>query len=47
VFLYVAINHLVAKGYRPQKPTRVDNPSFKFLAVLLSVAVMAVVMVWG
>lgn len=46
VFLYVAINHLIAKGYRPQKPTRVDSPSFKFLAVLLGVAVMAVVMIW-
>ncbi|EES04298.1 zinc transporter 1 [Sorghum bicolor] len=47
VFLYVAINHLIAKGYRPQEPTRVDSPSFKFLGVLLGVAVMAVVMIWG
>ncbi|XP_020405924.1 zinc transporter 1 [Zea mays] len=47
VFLYVAINHLIAKGYRPQEQTRVDRPSFKFLAVLVGVAVMAVVMIWG
>lgn len=54
VFLYVAINHLIAKGYqRPQEPTRVgvgvgvDTPFFRFLAVLLGVAVMAIVMIWG
>ncbi|KAL6613726.1 hypothetical protein ACP70R_035996 [Stipagrostis hirtigluma subsp. patula] len=46
VFVYVAINHLMAKGYRPQEPSRVDRPVFKFLAVLLGVAVMAVVMIW-
>ncbi|XP_062208763.1 zinc transporter 1-like [Phragmites australis] len=46
VFVYVAINHLMAKGYRPQEPTRVDRPIFKFLAVLLGVAVMAIVMIW-
>jgi zinc transporter 1/2/3 len=46
VFFYVAINHLIAKGYRPNEPTRADRPSLKFLAVLLGVAVMAVVMIW-
>ncbi|CAL4901561.1 unnamed protein product [Urochloa decumbens] len=46
VFVYVAINHLIAKGYRPQEPTRADRPLLKFLAVLLGVAVMAVVMIW-
>lgn len=46
IFVYVAINHLMAKGYRPQRPCRVDRPSFKFLAVLLGVAVMAVAMIW-
>lgn len=46
VFVYVAINHLIAKGYRPQEPSRVDAALFKFLAVLLGVAVMAVVMIW-
>uniref|UniRef100_A0A0D9VAV2 Zinc transporter n=1 Tax=Leersia perrieri TaxID=77586 RepID=A0A0D9VAV2_9ORYZ len=46
VFIYVAINHLIAKGYRPQNPIAADKPQFKFLAVLLGVAVMAVVMIW-
>ncbi|CAN6336658.1 unnamed protein product [Urochloa humidicola] len=46
VFIYVAINHLIAKGYRPQEPTRADRPLPKFLAVLLGIAVMAVVMIW-
>ncbi|KAF0933637.1 hypothetical protein E2562_018870 [Oryza meyeriana var. granulata] len=47
VFIYVAINHLIAKGYRPHhRPIAADKPSFKFLAVLLGVAVMAVVMIW-
>ncbi|KAF8695855.1 hypothetical protein HU200_036730 [Digitaria exilis] len=46
VFVYVAINHLIAKGYRPQEPSRADRPLPKFLAVLLGVAVMAVVMIW-
>ncbi|XP_006645396.1 zinc transporter 1 [Oryza brachyantha] len=46
VFIYVAINHLIAKGYRTHRPTAADKPSFKFLAVLLGVAVMAVVMIW-
>ncbi|WVZ67236.1 hypothetical protein U9M48_016344 [Paspalum notatum var. saurae] len=45
VFMYVAINHLIAKGYRPHQQG-VDTPLFKFLAVLLGVAVMAVVMIW-
>ncbi|GJM91760.1 hypothetical protein PR202_ga08170 [Eleusine coracana subsp. coracana] len=46
IFIYVAINHLMAKGYRPQHPCRVDRPFFKFLAVLLGVAVMAIAMIW-
>ncbi|GJN16598.1 hypothetical protein PR202_gb03601 [Eleusine coracana subsp. coracana] len=47
IFIYVAINHLMAKGYRPQEhPCRVDRPFFKFLAVLLGVAVMAIAMIW-
>uniref|UniRef100_A0A0E0JU84 Zinc transporter n=1 Tax=Oryza punctata TaxID=4537 RepID=A0A0E0JU84_ORYPU len=46
VFIYVAINHLIAKGYRPNQPTAADKPAFKFLAVLLGIAVMAVVMIW-
>ncbi|KAL9322899.1 hypothetical protein ACSQ67_010952 [Phaseolus vulgaris] len=46
VFIYVAINHLISKGFKPQKPTRFDTPWFRFLAVLSGVAVMAVVMIW-
>ena len=46
VFVYVAINHLMAKGYRPQQPNYFDKPIFKFLGVLSGVAVMAVVMIW-
>ncbi|PUZ52810.1 hypothetical protein GQ55_5G003200 [Panicum hallii var. hallii] len=46
VFVYVAINHLIGKGYRPQEPTGADRPLLKFLAVLLGAGVMAVVMIW-
>lgn len=46
VFIYVAINHLISKGFKPQKPTRFDTPWFRFLAVLSGVAVIAVVMIW-
>ncbi|KAK1561372.1 hypothetical protein QYE76_059082 [Lolium multiflorum] len=46
VFVYVAINHLMAKGYHPQQPNYFDKPIFKFLGALSGVAVMAVVMIW-
>ncbi|CAI9088240.1 OLC1v1022520C1 [Oldenlandia corymbosa var. corymbosa] len=46
VFIYVSINHLLSKGYNPQKLSAVDKPHFKFLAVLLGIAVIAVVMIW-
>ncbi|XP_037416252.1 zinc transporter 1-like [Triticum dicoccoides] len=46
IFVYVAINHLMARGYRPQQPNYFDKPIFKFLGVLTGVAVMAVVMIW-
>ncbi|GAV60259.1 Zip domain-containing protein [Cephalotus follicularis] len=46
VFIYVSINHLLAKGYMPQKIVSVDTPRYKFLAVLLGVGVIAVVMIW-
>lgn len=47
VFVYVSINHLLSKGYNPQN-TKVsaDQPHYKFLAVLLGIAVIAVVMIW-
>ncbi|KAL2332149.1 hypothetical protein Fmac_019730 [Flemingia macrophylla] len=46
VFIYVAINHLITKGFKPQKTARYDTPWFRFLAVLSGVAVIAVVMIW-
>nr|AYW01693.1 ZIP2 protein [Morus alba] len=46
VFIYVAINHLIAKGFKPQSKCHFDTAFFKFLAVLLGVGVIAVVMIW-
>ncbi|CAL9061711.1 unnamed protein product [Musa banksii] len=46
VFIYVAVNHLIAKGFKPYKPSSLDTPFFKFLAVLAGVGVIAVVMIW-
>lgn len=46
VFLYVSINHLVSKGYSPQRRVLVDTPHHKFLAVLLGVGVIALLMIW-
>ncbi|KAL5720580.1 hypothetical protein ACHQM5_013239 [Ranunculus cassubicifolius] len=46
VFIYVAINHLITKGFKPQGKSYFDNPFFKFLSVMLGVGVMAVVMIW-
>ncbi|XAR58966.1 hypothetical protein NMG60_11014564 [Bertholletia excelsa] len=46
VFIYVAINHLIAKGFKPRGSCYFNTPFFKFLAVLAGVAVIAVVMIW-
>ncbi|XP_059625237.1 zinc transporter 1 [Cornus florida] len=46
VFIYVAINHLIAKGFKPQGHCKFDTPFFRFLAVLVGVGVIAVVMIW-
>ncbi|CAK9228393.1 unnamed protein product [Sphagnum troendelagicum] len=46
VFIYVAINHLLAKGYIPPHPVAADRPFLKFLAVLLGAALIAIVMIW-
>ncbi|XP_042512663.1 zinc transporter 1-like [Macadamia integrifolia] len=46
VFIYVAINILIAKGFKPEKPSYFDTPFFKFFAVLLGMGVIAVVMIW-
>ncbi|XP_015690456.1 zinc transporter 2-like [Oryza brachyantha] len=46
IFIYVSINHLLNKGYRPQSPVAADTPAGRLLAVVLGVAVIAVVMIW-
>ncbi|RZC93676.1 hypothetical protein C5167_007717 [Papaver somniferum] len=46
IFIYVAIHHLISKSYRPETPSFLDTPFFKFASVLLGVGVMAVVMIW-
>ncbi|KAK4491776.1 hypothetical protein RD792_002551 [Penstemon davidsonii] len=46
VFIYVSINHLLVKGYKPLNKVTFDTPHYKFLAVLLGVGVIAVVMIW-
>lgn len=46
VFVYVSVNHLLAKGYLPNQKVNVDEPRFKFLAVLSGVVVIAIVMIW-
>ena len=44
--IFVAVSHLLAKGYTPGKTVSVDKPHYKFFAVLLGVGVIAVVMIW-
>ncbi|XBI81937.1 hypothetical protein VPH35_090740 [Triticum aestivum] len=46
IFVYVSINHLLAKGYKPQRPVAADTPLGRWLAVVLGVGVIAVVMIW-
>lgn len=46
VFVYVAVNHLIAKGYVPPHEVWANRPIFKFLAALLGAAVLAVAMIW-
>ncbi|KFK35551.1 hypothetical protein AALP_AA4G005400 [Arabis alpina] len=46
VFVYVSVNHLLAKGYVPSKKVCVDEPRYKFLAVLFGVVVIGIVMIW-
>lgn len=46
VFIYVSINHLLSKGYAPQKSLSVDTPHIRFLAVVFGIGVIAVVMIW-
>uniref|UniRef100_A0A0D9VV77 Zinc transporter n=1 Tax=Leersia perrieri TaxID=77586 RepID=A0A0D9VV77_9ORYZ len=46
IFIYVSINHLLSKGYKPQRPVAADTPVGRLLAVILGVGVIAVVMIW-
>lgn len=46
VFIYVSINHLLSKGYKPLRAVSYDTPLCRFLAVLLGGGVIAVVMIW-
>ncbi|KAF0921811.1 hypothetical protein E2562_020105 [Oryza meyeriana var. granulata] len=46
IFIYISINHLLSKGYRPQRPVAADTPVGRLLAVVLGVGVIAVVMIW-
>ncbi|XP_009607802.1 zinc transporter 2 isoform X1 [Nicotiana tomentosiformis] len=46
VFIYVAINHLISKGFRPQNKCYFDTQFFKFFAVFLGVGTIAIVMIW-
>lgn len=46
VFIYVAINHLLAKGYTPPCKIALDRPLYKFLCIATGAATMAVVMIW-
>uniref|UniRef100_A0A1D1XI71 Zinc transporter 2 n=1 Tax=Anthurium amnicola TaxID=1678845 RepID=A0A1D1XI71_9ARAE len=46
VFIYVSINHLLAKGYKSQRAISADTPFNRWLAVMLGIGVIAVVMIW-
>ena len=46
IFIYVSVNHLLSKGYKPQRPVKADTPLGRWLAVVLGVGVIAVVMIW-
>ncbi|KAK9152408.1 hypothetical protein Syun_010717 [Stephania yunnanensis] len=46
IFIYVSINHLLAKGYVSEAPLLVNAPHYKLMAVVLGVGVIAVVMIW-
>nr|XP_020171985.1 zinc transporter 2-like [Aegilops tauschii subsp. strangulata]CAJ19368.1 putative zinc transporter [Triticum aestivum] len=47
IFVYVSINHLLAKGYMLQRPVAADTPVGRWLSVVLGVGVIAVVMIWN
>ncbi|KAL2944932.1 Zinc transporter 11, partial [Bienertia sinuspersici] len=37
VFVYVSVNHLLAKGYNPNSKVRVNTPFYRFLAVVFGI----------
>lgn len=46
IFIYIAINHILVRGYVPPCQVAVDAPFYKFVAVLTGAFVIAVVMIW-
>ncbi|CAH2068774.1 unnamed protein product [Thlaspi arvense] len=46
VFIYISVNHLLVKGYFPQRTVMLDSTHRKFLAVVLGVGVIAILMIW-
>lgn len=46
IFIYVAINHLVVKGYVPVGKVELDRPVFKYIAFTLGCGVLFVAMIW-
>ncbi|CAH2069416.1 unnamed protein product [Thlaspi arvense] len=46
VFVYVSVNHLISKGYKPREECYFDKPIYKFLAVFLGAALLSMVMIW-
>lgn len=46
VFVYVAVNHLISKGYKPREECHFDKPIYKFLAVFLGATMLSIVMIW-
>jgi zinc transporter 1/2/3 len=46
VFIYVAINHLLAKGYTPPRPLAFDRPIYRWLAVVAGAAIVAIALIW-
>ncbi|XP_024399348.1 zinc transporter 11 [Physcomitrium patens] len=46
VFVYVAINHLLAKGHKPNKKVALDRPLWRWAAVVLGATLIGIVMIW-
>ncbi|PWA72304.1 Zinc/iron permease [Artemisia annua] len=44
--MYVAIHHIICKGFKPQEGSNSDTQFIKFLALLLGVGIIAIVMTW-